>query len=42
MLQGLYITAMPGSASVAPLILEMWLESLPSQVISIREEAKLT
>jgi len=34
MLQGLYLTTMPGTASVSPFIAEMWLEALPSQARS--------
>lgn len=32
MLNGLYLIAMPGIAAVSPFVVEMWLESLPSQV----------
>lgn len=32
MLRGLYVITMPAIATVAPLIVELWLESLPSQV----------
>ena len=31
MLQALYVTTMPGIASVSPFVVEMWLEALPSQ-----------
>lgn len=34
MLHGLYLIIMPAMASVPAFIVEMWLESLPSQVIS--------
>ena len=34
MLQALYLTTMPGIASVSPFICEMWLEALPSQARS--------
>lgn len=39
MLQGLYLTTMPGIAAVSPFIVEMWLEGLPSQVGVLRRHA---